>query len=72
MKFVLIKTLDAGDEVYATSDLGRGVYRIDPTSRSWVLVRDDTPVFASLGQFRQFLRRELGVYGAMGKAEGWD
>ena len=72
MKSVLIKTLVAGDEVYATSDLSRGVYRLDPMRRSWVLVRDETPVFASLGQLRQFRRRELGVYGAAGKAVGWD
>ena len=72
MKSVLIKTLITGDEVYATSDLGHGVYRLDPTSRGWVLVRDGTPVFTSLGQFRRFLRRELGVYGSTEKKDGWD
>jgi len=72
MKSVMIKTVDAGDEVYATSDLGRGVYRLDPASRSWVLVRDDTPTFSSLSQFRRFLRRELGVYESTGNTDGWD
>ena len=68
MKSVLIKTLDAGEKVYAMGERGRGVYRLDPTSRSWVLVRDDTPVFASLNQFRRFQRRSSHMEGCQ---TGW-